>query len=132
MDIQLIILFIAVCITALVLVNRFMVKEDKLIKMAEKNFFYHVLAKMSSSKYDGYNESTEEKKAMEDYLSKPSEHDKHPIGGYFRLRDSLKDTLSSCGNFHNYNLKFNMGEVGVGVCVMLLFALVITLGVLMF
>lgn len=125
---QISILIIAACIVGLIVMNRLLINENELIKKAEKNWFYHVLAKMTSPKYDGYKPSNEEKKAMEEYLSEPSAHDTHPIGGYFRLCDSLKSTLSTCGNFHNYKLNFNMGEVGIGVCVMLVFGIIVTLG----
>ena len=83
---------------------------------------------MTSPKYDGYFMNDVEDKAMKEYLSKPSEYDRHPIGSYFKLCDSLKSTLSTCANFHNYKLDFNMGEVGIGVCVMLVFIGVVTLG----
>ena len=63
-------------------------------------------------------------------LAEPSEYDKHSIGSYFKLCDSLKSTLKTRGNFHNYSLNFNMGEVGTGFAVLAVFAIVITLGVI--
>ena len=113
---------------AFVLINRAMIKEEDLIVKAEKNWFYHTLAKMTSAKYNGYIMGDEEKKAMEEYVSRPSEYDTHPVGSYFKLCKSLKSTLDTCGNFHNYRLDFNLGEVGIGVCVMLVFIGVVTIG----
>lgn len=122
-------LIIVLCIAAIVIITSSLVNEEKLIKKAEKNMFFHVIAKVASSRYDGYSMSDDEKKAMEEYLSKPSEYDKHSIGSYFRLCNTLKDTLSTHGNFHNYNLNFNMSEVGIGFVVFGVFAIIITLGV---
>ena len=123
-------LIIALCIAAVLVITRMLVKEEELIKKAEKNFFYHVIAKMTSPKYDGYIMGDVEKDAMKEYLSRPSEYDRHPIGSYFRLCNTLKDTLSTCANFHNYRLNFNMSEVGTGVLVLVVFAVVVTLGVI--
>lgn len=128
MNAQIITLIIVACIAALVIITRLLIKEEDLIKKAEKNWFYHVLAKMTSAKYDGYLMDDDEKKALDEFASKPSQYDTHPIGSYFKLCDSLKSTLSTCANFHNYRLNFNMGEVGIGVCVMLVFIGVVTLG----
>lgn len=123
-------LIIALFIAAVVIITRLLVKEEELVKKAEKNFFFHVIAKMTSPKYNGYFMNEAEDKAMKEYLSKPSEYDRHPIGSYFRLCNTLKDTLSTCANFHNYRLNFNMGEVGTGVLVLVVFAAVVTLGVI--
>ena len=123
-------LIIALFIAAVVIITRLLVKEEDLVKKAEKNFFYHVIAKMTSSKYDGYFMNDVEDNAMKEYLSKSSEYDRHPIGSYFKLCETLKDTLSTCANFHNYRLNFNMGEVGTGVFVLVVFAVVVTLGVI--
>lgn len=118
-------------LVAFVLINRAMIKEEDLIVKAEKNWFYHTLAKMTSAKYNGYIMGDEEKKAMEEYVSRPSEYDTHPVGSYFKLCKSLKSTLDTCGNFYNYKLNFNMGEVGTGFAVLVLFAVVVTLGVVL-
>ena len=117
-------------LVAFFLINRAMIKEEDLIRKAEKNWFYHTLAKMTSAKYNGYIMGDEERKVMEDYLSKPSEYETHPIGGYFKLKNALKSTLSTCGNFHNYRLNFNLGEVGTGFAVLVLFGVIVTLGVM--
>jgi hypothetical protein len=118
-------------LVAFILINRAMINEEDLIRKAEKNWFYHTIAKMTSAKYNGYIMGDEEDKAMEDYLSKPSEYETHPIGSYFKLCKSLKDTLSTCGNFHNYRLNFNLGEVGTGFAVLVVFAAIVTLGVVL-
>lgn len=128
MNTQIITLIIFAFVAALVIVNRLLFKEEDLIKKTEKNWFYHVLAKMTSVKYGGYVMDDEEKKALDEFASKPSQYDTHPIGSYFKLCDSLKSTLSTCANFHNYRLDFNMGEVGIGVCVVLVFIGVVMLG----
>jgi hypothetical protein len=120
---------IILVLVALVLITRAMIKEEDLIKKAEKNWFYHTLAKMTSAKYNGYVMGDEEKKAMDEYLSRPSEYETHPIGSYFKLCNTLKSTLETCGNFHNYNLKFNFSEVGIGMCVLGCFAVILVLGV---
>ena len=115
---------------AFVLINRAMIKEEDLIVKAEKNWFYHTLAKMTCPKYDGYVMGGDEKKAIDKYLSEPSEYDRHPIGAYFKICKELKGILNTAGNFHNYSLNFNLGEVGTGFAVFAVFALVVTLGVI--
>ena len=106
MNTTLITLVIILGILLFIAINRAMIKEDELIKKAQKNWFYHVLSKMTCGTYDGYTMTEDEKKAMEESLAEPSEYDRHPIGSYFKLCDSLKSTLKTCGNFHNYNLNF--------------------------
>jgi hypothetical protein len=103
--------------------------ESEILEKAERSKFYHVLAKLTSSKYVGYYPNEGEVKAMKEYAKQPTEYDKHSVGSYFKLCDSLKSTLKTCGNFHNYSLNFNMGEVGTGVAVMVIFVIVITLGI---
>ena len=121
---------ILVAVIALIVISHLLIKEEDLIKKAETNWFYHTLAKMTLAKYNGYVMSEAEKKAMEESLAEPSEYDRHSIGSYFKLCDSLKSTLKTRGNFHNYSLNFNMGEVGTGFAVLAVFAIVVTLGVI--
>ena len=121
---------ILVAVIALIVISHLLISEEELIEKAETNWFYHTLAKMTSAKYNGYAMGEAEKKAMEESLAEPSEYDRHSIGSYFKLCDSLKSTLKTRGNFHNYNLNFNMGEVGTGVAVLAIFAIVVTLGVI--
>lgn len=121
---------ILVAVIALIVISHLLIKEEDLIKKAETNWFYHTLAKMTSAKYNGYVMSEAEKKAMEESLAEPSEYDRHSIGSYFKLCDSLNSTLKTRGNFHNYSLNFNMGEVGTGFVVLAVFAIVVTLGVI--
>jgi hypothetical protein len=130
MSATLITLVIVLVIATFVGITRAMISEEKLIEKAETNWFYHTLAKMTSAKYNGYVMGEAEKKAMEESLAEPSEYDRHPIGSYFKLCDSLKSTLKTCGNFHGYKLNFNLGEIGIGVVVMLAFVVIVTLGVL--
>ena len=104
--------------------------EEKVIEKAEKNIFYHTLAKLTSSKYVDYKPNEEEKKAMEEFISRDTEYDRHCIGGYFKLSSSLKDTLGTCGNFHNYSLNFEVGELAVGFATIAFFAVIVTLGVM--
>jgi hypothetical protein len=130
MSATLITLVIVLVIATFVGITRAMISEEELIEKAETNWFYHTLAKMTSAKYNGYVMSEAEKKAMEESLAEPSEYDRHPIGSYFKLCDSLKSTLKTRGNFHNYSLNFNMGEVGTGFAVLAVFAIVVTLGVI--
>ena len=105
--------------------------ESEIIEKAERSKFYHVLAKLTSSKYTGYYPNEDEVKAMKGYAKQPTEYDNHPVGSYMRLCKTLGSTLKTCGNFHNYNLNFNMGEVGTGVTVMAVFVIVVTLGVVL-
>lgn len=130
MSATLITLVIILVIATFVGITRAMISEEELIEKAETNWFYHTLAKMTSAKYNGYVMSEAEKKAMEESLAEPSEYDRHPIGSYFKLCDSLKSTLKTRGNFHNYSLNFNMGEVGTGFAVLAVFAIIVTLGVI--
>ena len=103
--------------------------ESEVIEKAERSKFYHVLAKLSSSKYIGYYPNEEEVKAMKGYANAPTDYDKHPVGSYMRLCKTLGSTLKTCGNFHNYSLNFNMCEVGTGCAVLIVFGALITLGV---
>ncbi len=130
MSATLITLVIVLVIATFVGITRAMISEEELIEKAETNWFYHTLAKMTSAKYNGYTMGDAEKKAMEESLAEPSEYDRHSIGSYFKLCDSLKSTLKTRGNFHNYSLNFNMGEVGTGFAVLAVFAIVVTLGVM--
>jgi hypothetical protein len=121
---------IIACVIAVVAINRIFIKEDELIVKAEKNWFYHTLAKMTCPKYDGYIMGDNEKKAMEEFISKPSEYDRHPVGSYLKMRKELKGILATAGNFHGYKMNFNFGEIGTGLAVMVLFGIVVTLGVI--
>lgn len=130
MSATLITFIIIACVIAVVVINRIFIKEDDLIVKAEKNWFYHTLAKMTCPKYDGYIMGDNEKKAMEEFISKPSEYDRHSVGSYLKMRKELKGILATAGNFHNYKLNFNLGEIGTGLAVMALFGIVVTLGVI--
>lgn len=130
MSATLITFIIIACIIAVVVINRIFIKEDELIVKAEKNWFYHTLAKMTCPKYDGYIIGDNEKKAMEEFISKPSEYEKHSVGSYLKMCKELKGILATCGNFHGYKLNFNFGEIGTGLAVMALFGIVVTLGVI--
>ena len=103
--------------------------ENEVIEKAERSKFYHVLAKLTSSKYIGYYPNEDEVNAMKAYAKQPTEYDNHPVGSYMRLCKTLGNTLKTCGNFHNYSLNFNMGEVGTGFAVLIAFGVLITLGV---
>jgi len=130
MSATLITFIIIACVIAVVFINRIFIKEEELIKKAEKNWFYHTLAKMTCPKYDCYIMGDNEKKAMEEFISKPSEYDRHPVGSYLKMRKELKGILATAGNFHGYKLNFNLGEIGTGLAVMALFGIVVTLGVI--
>jgi hypothetical protein len=92
--------------------------EEKIVEKAEKSNsmfnFYHMLAVMTSSKYNNYKASDEEKQAMERFLSDNTVHDSHPIGGYFRLCKENNDVCATAGNFHNYDLAFNASDLLIG------------------
>lgn len=130
MSATLITFIIIACVIAVVVINRIFIKEEDLIVKAEKNWFYHTLAKMTCPKYDGYIMGDNEKKAMEEFISKPSEYDRHSVGSYLKMRKELKGILATAGNFHGYKLNFNLGEIGTGLVVMALFGIVVTLGVI--
>ena len=130
MSATLITFIIIACVIAVVVINRIFIKEEDLIVKAEKNWFYHTLAKMTCPKYNGYIMGDNEKKAMEEFISKPSEYDMHPVGSYLKMRKELKGILATAGNFHGYKLNFNFGEIGTGLAVMALFGIVVTLGVI--
>ena len=130
MNTLMILILCILVLAVLVLIHYALNNEDKVVKKAEKNKFYHVLAKLTSSTYSGYTMNDDEKKSMKEYLSKPSEYDSHAIGSYFSIRQDLKSILSMAGNFHNYKLNFNLGEIGTGFAVLAVFALVVTLGVI--
>ena len=101
--------------------------EKTIVEKAEKTNnmfnFYHVLALLTSSKYQNYKPTDEEKTAMVDYLEKNANevHDSHPIGSYFKLCKENNDVCKTAGNFHNYDLQFNGSELAVGGAVMAAF-----------
>ena len=130
MSATLITFIIIACVIAVVVINRIFIKEEELIVKAEKNWFYHTLAKMTCPKYDGYIMGDNEKKAMEEFISKPSEYETHSVGSYLKMRKELKGILATARNFHGYKLNFNFGEIGTGLAVMVLFGIVVTLGVI--
>ena len=103
--------------------------EEKLIEKAERNWFYHAIAKMTVPNYKGYYPNEEEVKSAKSFVKKESEYDTHPVGAYLKMRKDLKGMLSMAGNFHNYKLDFNLGEVGTGLAVMAVFVIVVILGV---
>ena len=103
--------------------------EEKLIEKAETNWFYHAIAKMTVSNYKGYYPNEEEVKSAKSFVKQESEYDSHPVGAYLKMRKELKGMLSMAGNFHNYKLDFNLGEVGTGLAVMAVFVIVVILGV---
>jgi len=101
--------------------------EEEVLEKAEKTSnmlnFYHVLALLTSSKYQNYKPTDEEKTAMVDYLEKNANevHDSHPIGSYFKLCKENNDVCKTAGNFHNYGLQFNGSELAIGGAVMAAF-----------
>ena len=128
------IIIIAV-ITLLAAIAAYSIKnEEKIVEKAQKSKnmfnFYHMLALMTAPGYKGYNSTDEEKKAMEEFLKGDSEYDAHPIGSYFKMRKDNKEICNLAGNFDGGNVSFNGSEVMIGVLVMVVFAIVVTLGVL--
>lgn len=127
-----IVITILICLAAFVAVaSHTMDNEQKLIEKAETNWFYHALAKMICSNYKGYYPDEEEVKASKEFVREKSEYDTHPIGSYLKMRNECNNMLKWAGNFHNYRLNFNLGEVGTGLVVMLVFVGVVTLGVVL-
>lgn len=117
-------------IALLVAVAAYSIKnEEQIVEKAQKSKnmfnFYHMLAVMTSPTYKGYVSTKEEEKAMKEFLNGESEYDSHPIGSYLKMRNETSRMLKSmvCPSF-------NIGEVGVGVAVMLLFASVVVVGVM--
>ena len=45
------------------------------------------------------------------------------------MRNECNNMLKWAGNFHNYRLNFNLGEVGIGVLVLAVFIAVVIIGV---
>lgn len=121
---------IIACVIAVVVINRIFIKEEDLIVKAEKNWFYHTLAKMTCPKYKGYYRNISEILSEERFLE-PSEYETHSVGSYLKMRKELKGILATAGNFHGYKLNFNLGEIGTGLAVMALFGIVVTLGVVL-
>ena len=130
--ILLIALIAVLCVISVVayFINKY---QATILAKAEKSRnmlnFYHLLAKFTEPLYKSYNMTEEEKKKYNEFYSKHTVYDTHPIGGYYQQLRNLKDTISSCGNFHNYKLSFNMSEIGIGILTMCIFALVVFLGV---
>ena len=124
------IIIIALLILVCLIVNYTLKHEHDIVEKADKSNFYHFLAKLTSSNYTGYYPNEDEVKVMKEFVKQPSEYDTHPIGSFFKMRKELKSILATAGNFHNYNLNFNLGEVGAGFAVMALFIIVVTLGVM--
>lgn len=124
------IIVIALLISVCLVVNYTLKHEHEIVEKADKSNFYHFLAKLTSSNYTGYYPNEDEVKSMKEFVKKPSEYDSHPIGSYMKMRDELTGILKTAGNFHNYKLNFNLGEVGTGLAVMAVFVIVVTLGVM--
>ena len=124
------IIVIALIVSVCLVVNYTLKHEHEIVEKADKSNFYHFLAKLTSSKYTGYYPNEDEVKAMKEFAKQPSEYDTHPIGSFFKMRDELTGILKTAGNFHNYKLNFNLGEVGTGLAVMAVFVIVVTLGVM--
>lgn len=103
--------------------------EEKLVEKAETNWFYHAIAKMVVSNYKGYYPNEGEVEASKKFVREKSEYDSHPVGSYLKMCKDLKSILAAAGNFHSYKLNFNLGEVGTGIAVMVVFAIVVILGV---
>ena len=123
------IIVLAFVLTMLLFVNYALKHEHEIVEKAEKSSFYHILAKLTSSNYSGYYPDEDEVKAMKSFVKQPSEYDKHSIGSYLKMCNELKSILKTAGNFHNYKLDFNIGEVGTGLAVMAVFVIVVILGV---
>ena len=126
-----IVVIILICLAVFVAVaSHTMNNEQKLIEKAETNWFYHALAKMICTNYKGYYPNEDEVKASKEFVREKSEYDVHTVGSYLKMRSECDNMLKWAGNFHNYNLSFNPGEVGTGIAVMLVFVVVVTLGVI--
>jgi hypothetical protein len=125
------VLFIIVCVAAACVAAAIaMHNEEQIVEKAETNWFYHALAKMVCHNYKGYYPNEDEVKASKEFVREKSEYDVHPVGSYLKMRSECDNMLKWAGNFHNYNLSFNLGEVGTGIAVMLVFVAVVTLGVI--
>jgi predicted acetyltransferase len=103
--------------------------EEQIIEKAERNWFYHAIAKLSSSKYKGYYPSEEEVEAHKKFAKEEVSYDTHPVGSYLKMRKECNDMLKTAGNFHGYNIAASTGGAGIGFAVMLVFAAIIALGV---
>ena len=124
------VLFIIVCVTAVCVVAAIaMHSEEQIVEKAETNWFYHAVAKLSSSKYKGYYPSEEEVDAQKKFAKEEVTYDTHPVGSYLKMRKECNDMLKTAGNFHGYNIAASTGGAGIGLVVMLVFALILALGV---
>ena len=124
------VLFIILCVAALAIVATVKMQgEEQIIEKAERNWFYHAIAKLSSSKYKGYYPSEEEVEAHKEFAKEEVTYDTHPVGSYLKMRKECNDMLKTAGNFHGYNIAASTGGAGIGFAVMLVFAAIIALGV---
>ena len=126
-------LFLLLCgltIFAIIASNK-MNDEQKLVEKAETNWFYHAIAKMVVPSYKGYYPNEGEVEASKKLASEKTEYEKHSVGSYLKMCNELKSILATAGNFHNYKLNFNLGELGTGIAVMVVFVLVVTAGVML-
>ena len=122
-------------IALLVAVAAYSIKnEEKIVEKAQKSKnmfnFYHMLAVMTSPTYKGYISTDEEQKAMEKFLDGESEYDAHPVGSYLKMRKENNNICAIAGNFSGEHISFNGSEVVTGFLVMVIFAIVLTFGVL--
>ena len=125
-----IVILIIICLAVFAAVAAHkMDNEQKLIEKAENNLFYHALAKMICTNYKGYYPNEDEVKASKEFVREKSEYDVHPVGSYLKMRSECDNMLKWAGNFHNYRLNFNLGEVGIGVLVLAAFIAVVIIGV---
>lgn len=103
--------------------------EEQIIEKAERNWFYHAIAKLSFSKYNGYYPTEEEVKAAKEFAKEEVTYETHPVGSYLKMRRECNDMLKTAGNFHGYDIATSTDGAGIGFLVMVVFAIVIALGV---
>lgn len=126
--------FIICFVLAISAIIFLMSKEEKIVEKANsssgyKAAFYHLMSKLCSGSYEGYRYTDGENEAIKEYLNRKTKYENHPIGSYFKMKKEMRDMLKMAGNFYNYNLNFNLGEVGTGVTVIIVFVAVVALGV---
>jgi hypothetical protein len=105
--------------------------EQKLVEKAETNWFYHAIAKIVVPSYKGYYPNEGEVEASKKFASEKTEYEKHSVGSYLKMRKENDNICAIAGNFSGEPISFNGSEVVIGFLVMVVFAIVLTFGVLM-
>ena len=103
--------------------------EKEIIKKAENNAFYHLLAKLIIGVYPGYKLTQDEQKALDDFKKAKSTATRTPIGAFYKLSDENEEICKLNGNFSGETYKSPcVGDMAIGIAVMVAFFVTVAFG----